>query len=153
MELLNGIELAGKKQGAGFCVPDKSNAVIKHDFDAELYKQRNIVERFFQRIKEFRHISSRFDKLEFHFSCRFYSLSLIYQHTLNGQVSQQVTYRCNEHCKHCYVFDEEKSMDYELSVEQYIQLFTDLKKLGTLHITFTGGDSSQRVDSSCLDKF
>ena len=82
LELLNGIELAGKKvladkayssekirafvqeQGAGFCVPDKSNTVIKHDFDAELYKQRNIVERFFQRIKEFRHISSRFDKLD-----------------------------------------------------------------------------------------
>lgn len=53
-----------QEQGATVCVPDKSNAVIKHDFDAELYKQRNIVERFFQRIKEFRHIAVRFDKLD-----------------------------------------------------------------------------------------
>ena len=53
-----------QEQRATVCVPDKSNAVVKHDFDAELYKQRNIVERFFQRIKEFRHISSRFDKLD-----------------------------------------------------------------------------------------
>ncbi|MBR0290477.1 MAG: transposase [Selenomonadaceae bacterium] len=52
------------EQGATVCVPDKSNTVVKHNFDEELYKQRNIVERFFQRIKEFRHISSRFDKLD-----------------------------------------------------------------------------------------
>lgn len=62
------------------------------------------------------------------------------------RVCVEVTYRCNERCRHCYIFDEEKSMDDELSVEQYIQLFTDLKKLGTLHITFTGGDPSQRTD-------
>jgi putative transposase len=53
-----------QEQGATVCVPDKSNAVIKHDFDAQLYKQRNIVERFFQRIKGFRHIAIRFDKLD-----------------------------------------------------------------------------------------
>lgn len=45
------------------CIPDKSNAVVKHDFDKELYKQRNIIERFFQRIKKYRHISTRYDKL------------------------------------------------------------------------------------------
>lgn len=33
------------------CIPDKNNFRINHDFDSELYKQRNIVERFFQRIK------------------------------------------------------------------------------------------------------
>ena len=53
-----------QEQGATVCVPDKSNAIIKHNFDAQLYKQRNIVERFFQRIKEFRHIAIRFDKLD-----------------------------------------------------------------------------------------
>ena len=45
------------------CIPDKSNAVVKHDFDKELYKQRNIIERFFQRIKKYRHIATRYDKL------------------------------------------------------------------------------------------
>jgi transposase len=45
------------------CIPDKFNSVTKHDFDKELYKSRNIVERFFQRIKKFRHIATRYDKL------------------------------------------------------------------------------------------
>lgn len=45
------------------CNPDKSNAVVVHDFDKELYKSRNNVERFFQRIKNYRHIATRYDKL------------------------------------------------------------------------------------------
>ena len=81
LELFEGIELTGKKvladkvfgserirdylagHGALVCIPDKNNAVIKQDFDAELYKHRKLVERFFQRMKEFRHIATRFDKL------------------------------------------------------------------------------------------
>ena len=51
------------EHGAVACIPDKANFRIKHDFDSELYKQRNIVERFFQRIKNYRHISTRYDKL------------------------------------------------------------------------------------------
>ncbi len=58
----------------------------------------------------------------------------------------EVTYRCNEHCKHCYVFDEKKSAAEELRVEHYFKLFDDLLKMNTLHITFTGGDPSQRND-------
>jgi transposase len=46
------------------CIPNKSNSVVKHDLDKELYKSRNIIERFFQRIKKFRHIATRYDKLE-----------------------------------------------------------------------------------------
>ena len=52
-----------EERGAHVCIPDKSNFKVKHDFDAELYKQRNTVERFFQRIKNFRHVAFRFDKL------------------------------------------------------------------------------------------
>ena len=51
------------EHGAVACIPDKANFKIKHDFDSELYTQRNIVERFFQRIKNYRHISTRYDKL------------------------------------------------------------------------------------------
>ena len=79
--LLEGIKLDGKKiltdkaysseqirffiaeQGGVTCIPDKANFRIKHDFDAELYKQRNVVERFFQRIKNYRHVATRYDKL------------------------------------------------------------------------------------------
>ena len=52
-----------EKHSATVCIPDKANFRIKHDFDAELYKGRNIVERFFQRIKNYRHIATRYDKL------------------------------------------------------------------------------------------
>ena len=79
--LFNGIDLAGQNlladkayscdkirsylvaNSATVCIPDKVNFKIKHDFDAEFYKQRNLVERFFQRIKNYRHIAFRFDKL------------------------------------------------------------------------------------------
>ena len=49
-------------QGGSVCIPDKVNSLIKHDFDCELYKARNIVERFFLRIKNHRHIATRYDK-------------------------------------------------------------------------------------------
>ena len=62
------------------------------------------------------------------------------------RVCVEVTYRCNEHCKHCYVFDEKKSANEELSIEQYLKLFADLRNMETFHITFTGGDPSQRKD-------
>ena len=52
-----------ERRGALVCIPDKVNSKVKHDFDAELYKQRNLVERFFQRIKNYRHIATRYDKL------------------------------------------------------------------------------------------
>ena len=52
-----------KQRGAVVCILDKSTFKTKHNFDSELYKQRNKVERFFLRIKNFRHIATRFDKL------------------------------------------------------------------------------------------
>lgn len=55
------------------CIPDKSNSTVKHDFDKELYKMRNIVERFFQRIKNFRRVATRYDKLSKCF-CSFVTL-------------------------------------------------------------------------------
>ena len=62
------------------------------------------------------------------------------------RIGIEVTYRCNERCKHCYVFDEKKAAVGELSLAQYLKLFDDLRKMETLHITFTGGDPSQRKD-------
>ena len=54
-------------QGGTVCIPDKVNSRALHDFDKELYKARNVVERFFLRIKNRRHISTRFDKLALSF--------------------------------------------------------------------------------------
>ena len=50
-------------QGGTVCISDKANSRALHDFDKELYKARNVVERFFLRIKNRRHIATRYDKL------------------------------------------------------------------------------------------
>ncbi len=45
-------------------VPPKSNRLSPWEYDRELYKKRNQVERLFRRLKGFRRIFSRFDKLD-----------------------------------------------------------------------------------------
>lgn len=45
-------------------VPLKSNRLSSWEYDRELYKKRNEVERLFRRLKGFRRIFSRFDKLD-----------------------------------------------------------------------------------------
>ena len=50
-------------QGAAPNIPDKSNRKQKHCFSKTLYKLRNKVERFFNRIKNSRRIATRYDKL------------------------------------------------------------------------------------------
>ncbi|MBE8951228.1 MAG: IS5 family transposase, partial [Quinella sp. 3Q1] len=52
-----------REQGGTVCIPDKTNSRTLHEFDRELYKARNVVERFFLRIKNRRHIATRYDKL------------------------------------------------------------------------------------------
>ena len=64
------------KRTALSCIHDKVNSQIKHSFDKEVYKQRNIVERFFNKIKNNRHIAMRFDKLSLCF-CNFVVLAAI----------------------------------------------------------------------------
>jgi transposase len=45
-------------------VPPKANRKQPWKYDRELYKKRNVVERFFRRIKAFRRIFTRYDKLD-----------------------------------------------------------------------------------------
>ena len=45
-------------------VPPKQNRLSPWQYDKEAYKKRNEVERFFRRLKAFRRIFSRFDKLD-----------------------------------------------------------------------------------------
>ena len=48
-------------------VPPKSNRLDPWEYDREMYKRRNEVERLFRRLKGFRRIFSRFEKLDFMF--------------------------------------------------------------------------------------
>jgi transposase len=43
--------------------PPKANRKVKRDYDFVLYCERNLVERFFNKIKHYRAIATRYDKL------------------------------------------------------------------------------------------
>lgn len=45
-------------------VPPRANRREPWDYDREVYKQRNEVERLFRRLKGFRRICTRYDKLD-----------------------------------------------------------------------------------------
>jgi transposase len=49
-------------------VQPKTNTTDKWEFDEELYKKRNAIERFFRRLKGFRAVFTRYDKLDTIFS-------------------------------------------------------------------------------------
>src|ERR1700722_1644648 len=44
-------------------IPPKANRLVQRDCDFALYRERNLVERFFSTIKHFRAIATRYDKL------------------------------------------------------------------------------------------
>jgi transposase len=49
-------------------VPPKSNRLAPWEYDKEMYRRRNEVERLFRRLKGFRRIFSRFEKLDVMFT-------------------------------------------------------------------------------------
>jgi transposase len=55
-----------KAKKCGMCpvVPPKRNRKKPWKYDRELYKGRNVVERNFRNIKEFRRVCTRYDKLD-----------------------------------------------------------------------------------------
>ena len=55
---------AAKEAGFIPVVPPKRNRKESWDYDTGLYKRRNEVERFFLRIKRFRKVFTRYDKLD-----------------------------------------------------------------------------------------
>ena len=50
-------------RGATPVIPNKSNRVTIHRFNKKAYKGRNVIERCFCRLKDFRRIATRYDKL------------------------------------------------------------------------------------------
>ena len=49
-------------------VPPKKNRIDPWEYDKELYKRRNEIERFFRRLKRFRRVFTRYDKLDIVFA-------------------------------------------------------------------------------------
>lgn len=52
------------KHNASYTIPPRSKVKEPWDIDLWLYKERHLVECFFQKIKWFRRISTRYDKLD-----------------------------------------------------------------------------------------
>jgi transposase len=52
------------EKGLNPVVPPKKNRIEPWDYDKELYKRRNEVERLFRRIKGFRRVFTRYEKLD-----------------------------------------------------------------------------------------
>jgi transposase len=50
-------------RGAKPVIPNKSNRIALHRFNKRAYKGRNVIERCFCRLKDFRRIATRYDKL------------------------------------------------------------------------------------------
>ncbi len=49
--------------GADICVPSSVNRRVQRQIDWHLYKERHLVECFINKLKQFRRVFSRFDKL------------------------------------------------------------------------------------------
>lgn len=85
IKTLSGIELTGsvvmgdkaygtkdireyiESQGATYCIPPKANAVAPWETDFYQYKERHLVECFFNKLKQFRRIATRYEKLSRNF--------------------------------------------------------------------------------------
>lgn len=54
--------------GAEAVIPPRSNRTEQRDYDRHIYEDRNLVERFFSRLKQFRRIATRYEKLARNFT-------------------------------------------------------------------------------------
>lgn len=52
-----------EQRGIAPVIPSKANRIEPRDTDFALYRERNLVERFFNKLKHFRAIATRYDKL------------------------------------------------------------------------------------------
>ena len=56
------------QRGACAVIPSRENRREPRAFDTHQYKHRNLIERFFCRLKQFRRIATRYEKLASRFS-------------------------------------------------------------------------------------
>ncbi|MGN0517585.1 MAG: IS5 family transposase, partial [Acutalibacteraceae bacterium] len=63
-------------QEANYVIPPKANAKEPWDYDIWLYKERHLIECFFNKIKAFRRVATRYDKLASSFLAFVYIASI-----------------------------------------------------------------------------
>ena len=68
---------AVESMGAIAVIPPKSNRKTPREYDKEIYKERNLIERLFNKLKHFRRIATRYDKTALSFMS-FLNIAAIY---------------------------------------------------------------------------
>ena len=53
--------------GAQAVIPPRSSRIRQREYDRNWYRNRNLIERFFNRIKQFRRVATRYEKLDRNF--------------------------------------------------------------------------------------
>lgn len=71
--ILSAIEATGSEA----IVPPKANRVVQREYDRAMYRERNRVERFFQKIKNYRRIATRYERLAVTFSAMLYLVACV----------------------------------------------------------------------------
>jgi len=56
----------------------------------------------------------------------------------------ELTYQCNLKCRHCYIVPNKS--DYELNLSEIKRILEELAKIGTMALTFSGGEIFLRKD-------
>ena len=51
-----------EKRGAEAVIPPKSNRVEPREYDRHTYKERNLCERFWSKVKQYRRVATRYEK-------------------------------------------------------------------------------------------
>ena len=64
-------------RGATPVIPNKSNRIALHKFNKRAYRGRNVIERCFCRLKDFRRIATRYDKLARNFLASVHLAALV----------------------------------------------------------------------------
>jgi len=64
-----------KEMSAVPVIPPRANRIKLRDYDKIIYKERNLVERLFNRLKQFRRIATRFEKIQINFEALIYLAS------------------------------------------------------------------------------
>ena len=64
-------------QGATAVIPPRSNRKVQRDYDQHLYRERHLVECYINKLKHFRRVFSRYDKLARHYLSFVYLASAI----------------------------------------------------------------------------
>ncbi len=66
-----------EEAGATAVIPPRKNRKEQREYDEELYKERNLVERLFQKLKHFRRIATRYERLKRNYQAMLFLISSV----------------------------------------------------------------------------